>query len=195
MAGSITAEDRAFVEEWESVSNQTWGVVRLDARGEEKQELVNGRRKFKITTEERIITQDQIKDSANDPFLNGSFRPVIVPDSVTVESNPNALSDEEIGKILEASDLAFQEYLNTINSVATFRRMIEMAEDSEITIKRFRQLEARLEDVRGEVRIDTKDPALKNFLSDRPNLGATGNLVNSGAGNPRRQGGRSSDYR
>lgn len=196
MAGSITTEDREFLEEWESISNQGWGIMRLDPRGEEKQELVNGRRKFKLTTEERIITQDRIKDERNDPFLNGSFRPITVPDSVSVESNPNALSDEEITRILESSEVAFGEWLANIDSIATLRRMIELAEDTEISIKRFRVVESRLDEIRGEIRIETTDPALKNFLSDRPNLGAaTGNLTNTGASNPRRQGGRSSDYR
>ena len=196
MAGSITEEDRKFLEEWESISNQGWGVTRLDPRGYELQEVVAGRKKFRITTEERILTQDRIKDEKNDPFLNGSFRPITVPDTVTIESNPNALSDEEIFKILGTdSDMAWSEWLRTLDAVATLRRMLELAEDSEISIKRYRQLENRLEEVRGEVRIDTNDPALKNFLSDRPNLGATNNLTNTGTANPRRQGGRSSNYR
>lgn len=194
MSGSITAEDRAFVEEWESISDQGWGIFRLDARGEEKAEVVTGQRRFRITTEERIITQDKIKHEVNDPFLNGSFRPIIVPDTLTIATNPNALSDDEIRKILAASDIAWSENLKTIDSVATIRRMLDIAEDSDITIKRFRELERRLEDVRGEIRIDTNDPALKNFLSNRPNLSA-GNEAASGASNPRRQGGRSSDYR
>lgn len=196
MAGSITAEDREFVEEWEHISPQSWGIIRLDPRGDERPDVIVGRRKFKITTEERIITQDAIKDEKNDPFLNGAFRPVVVPDSVSIESNPNALSDEEILKILNTeSDIAWSEHLSLIDSVATLRRMLDMSEDTDITIKRYRQLEQRLENARGEVRIETNDPALKSFLSNRPNLGATGNIASSGAGNPRRQGGRSSDYR
>jgi hypothetical protein len=196
MAGSITEEDKKFLEEWESISNQGWGILRLDPRGEEKDEVILGRRHFKLTTEERIITQDKIKDRKNDPFLNGAFRPVIVPDSVTVESNPNALSDEEILKILNTgSEIAWEEWLNTITSVATVRRMIELAEETEISIKRYRRLESRLEEVRGEVRISSNDPALQSFLSDRPNLGATNNTVTNGTGNPRRQSGRSENYR
>lgn len=196
MAGSITEEDRKFLEEWESISHQGWGITRLDPRGYELQEVVAGRKNFRITTEERILTQDKIKDERNDPFLNGSFRPIVVPDSVTIESNPNALSDDEIHRILATeSDIAWTEWIRTLDAVATLRRMLDLAEGSDISIKRFRQLENRLEEVRGEVRIDTNDPALKNFLSDRPNLGATNNTTNSGAANPRRQGGRSSNYR
>lgn len=194
MAGSITQEDREFVETWEHISAQQWGIVRLDPRGDERPEVISGRRSFKITTEERILTQDKVRDSKNDPFLNGSFRPVTVPDSVTVESNPNALSDQEIVKILNGSDLAWNEWLQTIDSVATLKRMVDLSEDVDLGMKRFRQLEDRLTKVRGEVRIATNDPALKTFLSDRPSLDGGGGLT-GGAGNPRRQGGRSSDYR
>lgn len=196
--GSITTEDQEFLETWEHISPQQWGVTRLDSRGDEKAEIIRGRRSFKITTEERIITQDRIKDDADDPFLNGSFRPIVVPDSITIETNPNALSDDEITEIFASSDLAFSENLRTIDSVATYRRMLELAEDSDdMTVKRFRALEARLEQVRGTVRIDTNDPRLRRFLQGGVGGGDDAEpTATSGANNPRRQqAGMSSNYR
>lgn len=199
MAGSITQEDKDFLETWEHISPQNWGIIRLDPRGDERPEVIAGRRNFKLTTEERMITQDKIRDEKLDPFMNGSFRPVVVPDSITIETNPNALSDDEIQKILHASDLAWSEWLETIDSVATVRRMLDLAEqDEDMSLKRYRQLEQRLVDVRGVVRIDYKDPTLRNFLSDRPNPAADGHVVSSGDANPRRRsmtGGMSRDYR
>ena len=183
---AITDEDRDFVETWEHISPQQWGIMRLDARGEDKHEVIRGRREFMLTTEERILSQDRIRGKENDPFQNGAFRPVIVPDSITIESNPNALSDDEIEKILSASDVAWEEYLKVIDSRATLRRMMELAEDSDLTVKRFRQLEGRLKEVRGTVRIESNDPTLKKFMdgereaSEKPS---------------RRVGGLSSDYR
>jgi hypothetical protein len=71
-----------------------------------------------------------------------------------------------------------------------------MAEDTDMSIRRFRQLEDRLIEVRGEVRISTDDPALQRFLSGKANAGADPNTVATGQANPRRtMGGRSSDYR
>lgn len=182
---AITDEDRSFVETWEHISPQQWGIVRLDARGDYRHEVIRGQRQFMLTTEERILSQDRIREKTNDPFMNGSFRPLIVPDSITIESNPNALSDEEIQKILNASEVAWDEYLKVIDSVATVRRMLEVADNSEISVKRYRQLENRLKEVRGTVRIDSNDPVLKSFLNqdrepDKPT---------------RRVGGMSSDYR
>lgn len=182
---AITEEDRSFVETWEHISPQQWGIVRLDARGDYRHEVIRGQREFMLTTEERILSQDRIREKSNDPFMNGSFRPIIVPDSITIESNPNALSDEEIEKILNASDVAWDEYLKVIDSVATVRRMMEVADDSEVSVKRYRQLEGRLKEVRGIVRIDSNDPVLKSFLNQ-----------DRGEDKPtRRVGGMSSDYR
>lgn len=193
MSGAITDEDRKFVETWEHISPQQWGIIRFDARGDERPEVIRGKTQFKITSEERIVSQDRIRDIANDPFLNGSFRPVVVPDSVTIESNPNALSDEEIGQILTSSEVAWEQWLETIDSVATVRRMIDLADNSEVSVKRYRELERKLVSVRGRVQISTSDPALKSFLSDRPSLEE--NTTATGASNPRRRGGMSTDYR
>jgi hypothetical protein len=62
-----------------------------------------------LTAEERLITQDRIVDDRLDPFKNGCFRPVVVPDSVSIDSNPNALSDVEIRSVFISSDLAWAE--------------------------------------------------------------------------------------
>jgi len=199
VAGTITQEDREFVERWEHISPANWGVIKLGPRGDEIQETISGRRTFTITTEERMITEDKIRNPKLNPFINGSFRPIIVPDSVNKTTNPNALSDEEIVNILHASDVAFDEWLKTIDSDGTLKRMVEIAEnDDEISLKRFRVLEERMASLREELRITTKDPSLANFLSGQPNLGADGHVTASGASNPRRRstsGGMSSDYR
>lgn len=171
MPGTITAEDREFVETWEHISAQRWGITRIGPAGDYRNEVIVGRRNFMLTSAERIITQDQIKSEDNDPFLNGSFRPVIVPDSVTIQSNPNALSDDEILAILNMeSEVAWRENLEVIDSVATLRRMIDIADQSNITVKRYRELEKHLEATRGVVRLEYNDPALRNFLDGRPNL-------------------------
>lgn len=198
--GSITDQDIDFVETWENIAPYQSAVITLDRRGDERPVVITGRRTFMLTTQDRIITEDRILDPKNDPFLNGAFRPVVVPDSIDVKSNPNALSDEEIVKIFSASELAWSEWLSNIDSVATLRRMLDLADEAEsLSLKRYRQIEARLLDVRPRTQLEVKDPQLRNFLSDRPNAGQTGAggaVANSGASNPRRgQGGRSSDYR
>ena len=182
MAGLITQEDKDFVEQWENISQITNDIVKLDNRGDEKHELISGPRTFMVTTEERMITQGKILDPKHDPFLNGCFRPVVVPDNVNIETNPNALSDEEMAKILSASDLAFEEWLTTLTSPETLSRMVELASDmDDISLKRFKMLGARLAEVSPKKRIVQKDRDQFEAMAS--------------ADRPRSTTGRSADYR
>jgi hypothetical protein len=157
MYGTITEEDARFVETWENISEQTNYVIRLDMRGDERPEGVSGKRSFMITTKERLITQDRVAQPSYDPFSNGAFRPVIVPDSVNTSTNPNALSNDEIHSIFVSSEMAWEEWMKTIDSGATLRRMLDLADGAEISLKRFRQLERRMEEVTPRRRIVQKD--------------------------------------
>lgn len=184
--GSITDQDQDFIETWENIATRQNVILRLDARGEERPEVITGRREFFISSEERLITENKVLDPKNDPFKNGDFRPVVVPDSVSVETNPNALSDQEIVQMFAVSEVAWPQLLETVDSVATLRRMLDLADETqELTLKRYRTIEQRLVDVRGTARVQltTNDDQLKKFLNENP------------ADRKRGMGGRSSDYR
>jgi hypothetical protein len=159
--GSITEDDREFVETWENISTSGNDIIKLDRRGDEVHELITGRRNFMITTEERLITEDRILNEADNPFRNGAFRPVTVPDSVNIESNPNALSDEEIGSILVSSQRAWDEWMTVIDSPSTLQRMIDIADqgDLDISLKRYKAVQDRLGDVKPKTQITQKDRA------------------------------------
>lgn len=143
--GSVTDAEKLFVETWENVATSTNYVLKLDFRGDYKPQMVQGPRQFKLTTYERILTQDNIYDVRNDPFKNGSFRPVIVPEGVDVETNPNALSDEDILRVFNSSENAWVSYMEVIDSPGTLQRMVDLAEQSDtITVKRLRDIQDAL---------------------------------------------------
>lgn len=201
-ASSITQQNHDFVEEWENIASNQNAIIRLDARGEEKAEVIQGRRTFYLSTAERIITSGKVIDKENDPFKNGAFRPITVPDDVTIETNPNALGDDEILQMFTVADTSWPAVLGTIDSVATLRRMLDLADEADtMTLRRYRTIEDRLLEVRGGPRrLESNDEDLNAFLSDQPahkrGDRGTRNLTDSGTSNPRRsQGGRSSDYR
>lgn len=149
-SGSITNEQVDFVETWENVSPMTNFVIKLDMRGDEKHEQISERRNFRLTTQERMLTQEKILDPRHDPFRNGCFRPVITPEDITIETNPNSLSDDDIIRIFGASQVAWEEWLANVDSDATLRRMVELADNDEnIAHKRVMQLNARLREVTG----------------------------------------------
>lgn len=155
--GTITKADQEFVETWENIAAYGNVILRMDARGVERHELIQGRRKFLVTTEERILMSDRVVDKALDPFHNGAFRPVLVPDSVSKETNPNALSDDEIQSIFVSSELAWDEWLKVLDSPDTLTRMMDLAESADITLARYRALQIRLAHVKPRTQIVQKD--------------------------------------
>jgi len=149
--GSISELDREFIEQWQNVSEGTYYVIRFDVRGENEYGAVEGGRDFRLTTEERMITEDKILLPKSNPFRNGAFRPITVPDNYEPERNPNALSNEQIEKMFNASELAFGEFLSGLDSPGTLRRAIALGEDhDELTTKRLRQITARFREVNGD---------------------------------------------
>lgn len=149
--GSITDEQVAFVETWENLSPMTNFVIKLDLRGDETHTEISGRRQFSLTTQERLITEQRILESKHNPFRNGCFRPIVTPDDITIETNPNSLSDEDILRIFGASAIAWDEWLSNVDAEPTLRRMIELADDNQddIPLRRYKQLQERLDVVTG----------------------------------------------
>jgi hypothetical protein len=165
MAGLVTQADKDFVEVWESVTNSTHFIIKLNFRNEEEQVAVEPRQRVTLTTQDRLITSSRVREVKNNPFLNGSFRPLTVPDSVTVETNPNALSDDDIRRIFASSDVAWDEYTKTITSESTLHRMLQLAEDDEsITVKRLKQITAAYLQAHPKRKITNSDKVLNRFL-------------------------------
>lgn len=148
--GSISDVDRDFIETWESVSEGTYYVIRFDARNEPEMIPVPGGREFKLSTEERIVTEDKILERKSNPFRNGAFRPMIVPDDYEPDRNPNAISNEQIEKMFGASELAFTEFLEGLDSAGTLRRAIALGEDHDsLSTKRLNRIKERFREVNG----------------------------------------------
>lgn len=167
--GSITEEDRTFVETWENVSDATNYIVQEDRRGDEVFRQIGATTTtFRITTYERIITEERVVDPSNNPFKNGAFRPVKVPGHINIETNPNALSAADIRRLFEASEVAWEEYLRVIDSPATLKRMLELAEGSSLSLRRYRELEQLLAERSQSKRLTHPDPAVQAQIEAIP---------------------------
>lgn len=147
LTGSVSDKERGFIETWENVSVTTNYIIRENRRGDEQYFEIKGPQKFKLSTYDRMLTQDKIVETKNDPFTNGAFRPVVVPSDVTIESNPNAMSNEDIKSVFTCSDVAWDEYMDVIDSPATLQRMVDMADqgEAELSHRRYKQLESMIE--------------------------------------------------
>lgn len=142
--GSISDEERTFVETWENLGDGVHYIIQENRRGDEVQTQITGTRRFRLTTYERILTEEKCLDPRNNPFSNGQFRPIVVPATVNIESNPNALATQEILRLFKASDVAWDEWMLVLDSPATLQRMVDLAEESDLSVKRLRQLERKL---------------------------------------------------
>lgn len=174
--GAITESDRLYTEEWENVSPAVNFIIRLDARGDERYEQIGEGKQFKVTTEERILTSDRIVDKKHDPFKNGCFRPVTVPDSVDIESNPNALSEDDIDRILRSSPVAWEEYLKVVDSPATLRRFLDrfealVAGGEDLSARRLRELETKMAEVEPKRQVTQRDrDQYENLSPGKPSM-------------------------
>lgn len=142
LSGSVTDKERGFIETWENVSHQINYIVRENRRGDEDYVEIKGPKKFKLSTYDRMLTEDKILNPRLNPFKNGSFRPITVPEDISIESNPNALSVDDIKKLFAASEFAWDEYMEVIDSPATLQRMVDMADSGEADLahRRYKQL-------------------------------------------------------
>lgn len=179
--GAISAEEKTFIESWENVGTGTHYIIQENRRGDEVQTGITGRRTFRLSTYERMLTEERCLDPRNNPFRNGSFRPITVPTGVSIETNPNAMSDEDINRLFTASDVAWDEYMAVIDSPATLGRMLELAENSNLSLKRYRELERRQERF-SQVgkRVTHKDPDIQRQID------SIGSGEPTGGGNPPR---------
>lgn len=142
LTGSVSEKEKHFIETWENVAPGVNYIIRENRRGDEVHYEVKGRVQFKLSSYDRMLTEDQIHDLRHNPFKNGCFRPVIVPENVSVDSNPNAMSEEDIKRVFTCSDEAWDAYMDVIDSPATLQRMLDMADEgtSEIAHRRYQQL-------------------------------------------------------
>lgn len=196
LTGSVTEKEKSFVETWENVAVGINYIIRENRRGDNEYFEVKGDRQFKLSTYDRMLTEDSIVDHKHNPFRNGAFRPVIVPEDVTVDSNPNAVSKDDIKKIFRSSEAAWDEWMSLIDSPSTLQRMIDMANnaEAELTVVRLRELEsmyAQYTNTNNGVRaLGYKDPELAK-LNTAPNSGSQNEPPSSaaparGPGRPRK---------
>ena len=98
---------------------------------------------------------------------------MVVPTTIDVKTNPNALSDSDIERILGASAMAWEGYLEAVDSPATLRRMVTIADrmvadGADLSMRRYRQLEQRLDAVAPRKRVTQRDSEEYEKLANSP---------------------------
>src|SRR5690606_8688401 len=105
-----------------------------------------------ITPEERRLNMQACANDKQNLFLNGSFVPVTLLDDDTraeFASNPNALSEGDLGGLLSMKIADFRKKVSEIDNIYALDRLLELSdeEDTKATIKHVDALRARRDEV------------------------------------------------
>lgn len=150
------------VETWQ---NETHGVVAINRVGEYGRrtvDLIQGRRRFQVTPQERRMNQNAVNSADQDVFTNGTLRPINLldddPDTERLMANPNILDDEELPLLFKLKGERFRERIADITNPATIARVIELARDPahDASLFQYETVKHRELELRGD--IDTPKP-------------------------------------
>ena len=140
------------VETWSNTTPSLVHLIKIGEYGKRETQLVYGERMFTLTPQERRINQSQCFDPKNDPFTNGTLKPVALlddePDTEALRSNPNVLDDDDIVALFKLTGEAFNERLIVITNMTAVDRLIETAKQPATgasvgqleTLKRYKKL-------------------------------------------------------
>jgi hypothetical protein len=146
---TATEEVKAQIEVWSNPTAGTVFVRKMDHRGElTRWEQVNSGRRFNITLEERRLNMEIAADEGLCVFRNGTLQPVRLigedEESRELAANPNAMSESDMRGLLTGHFKTFESKLAQIHNPATLERMLAVAYDQDVTIKRVETIRERL---------------------------------------------------
>jgi hypothetical protein len=147
----------AGVETWQ---NDTYGVIAINRVGEygrHNVDLIQGKRRFQITPQERRMNQNAANSVEQDIFTNGTLRPIDLldddPDTERLFNNPNIVDEGELPKLFVLKGELFRQRIAEISNPATVQRLIELARDPvhDVTLFQYEALKNRELELRGDL--------------------------------------------
>lgn len=146
-------QDVLEYETWQNVTLGRAVVVKLDARGQKRHDLIGPGKTFHLTPTERRMNQELAASEEQDLFLNGVLQPVRLietdEDYERLTKNPNHVSEEDVRTIFLLPLADFVGRLQQIGNPAGLERLKEIARSDEVqcTLRQFEAIEQRLAEV------------------------------------------------
>jgi hypothetical protein len=160
--------DKTPSEDFESWENQTDGrhiIKKFGAKGDLIDDMINARRKFHLTTQERHINQERAADDTLDPFANGIFAPVrlleTAEDFAQISSNPNVMGEDEMKKLVKGNIAALEARLAEVRNPVVLQRLLEVADSEDITVKKLGAIQGRLQEVSPSLYVEVQSAVSK----------------------------------
>lgn len=120
-------------EVWKNTSKGTAVVVRYDNMGHLTKDTVRPGSTFSVSTEERKVHQQGVRNEENDAYSNGMFQPVKLVESAddyeSIAENPNHIEEGEMAALFKLPVAKFRERIALISNALAMDRIVELAED------------------------------------------------------------------
>lgn len=142
---STTMAERAGEEIWELMVPGRVHVEVTNHRGRPQNLSVSGKKsRLRISTTDREIAQERIREAEHDPFRNGMLRRV---DSKAVDADrdDNELDDSDLREVFNLTGTEFEDVVRSLSQV-NVRRMREMCEEVDATNSQIAFLKQHIED-------------------------------------------------
>lgn len=145
----------ADMETWKNVAKGPIELIKLDPRGNERGELIEGGRVFTISREERQINQDRCVAADMDWFTNGRLAPVRIPvrilngdeEDFDLASYPNVIADADLESMFAEHWRTFEKRIAEITNPVTLQRILDLAHDKDATVRQVKTIQDRMKEV------------------------------------------------
>lgn len=122
-------------EVWENVVQGTIYINKYDRFGNVISEKITAGGRTTISSEDRIVNEQNVHDKALNPFRNGTLMPIRlaegVEDYAEIRANPNILTDEDLQVIFKLSREEFEARIASIDAPSTLIHLQEYAEKTD----------------------------------------------------------------
>lgn len=149
---------QAVPEEYEVWRNAALGTVvlkKFSELGVLIEVRVNGGGKVQLTPHERRINEEATAHPSLDVFLNGMLTPVKLIDSdvdtATLQANPEAMSETGMKALFHSQIKTFGTRVGEISNVITLRRLLEVAEEVDASLRQVKVINDRIAEVTPQI--------------------------------------------
>jgi hypothetical protein len=133
---------------WQSAIPGSIVIRKFNQQGILSEENVPAGRKIQLTPKERRINQELCASDDLDVFQNGMLTPVRLldsePETETLKANSNAMSETHMRALFKSQLPTFTKKINEVSNVITLRRLLEVAEEVDASLRQVKVINERI---------------------------------------------------
>jgi len=144
------ASEEPELEIWKSNADGKIVLQRFSVQGGVIHQTIHGHGKVQLTSRERRMNEESAYDDSQNVFKNGMLSPIQIVDAETqqaISENPNLLTEEDMRALVKKSPKIFADKLSEITNIILVNKILEIAKEEDVSIKRVEVIQARVEEL------------------------------------------------